>query len=244
LKEAAESLGLYPIAVACQLAGLSPRTLRLYEQEGLISPQRRSEGGRRLYSNQDIVWIRCIRELVHEHGLTTTAIRRLLDLIPCWEIKRCSAEQIAKCAPHLNIPDMAIGEERSEKKARAERFSDMAELPSETPSPSPADIGALKAPQKPLEFRLFYGVTEFGTVFSCTRCIQAERIIRRLAAKHGIPVEIHKHDILSPEAEKFGIILTPTILFDGKVISAGKALSQAKLEQLLRSRLSEQHSPT
>ena len=207
------------MAVACQLAGLSPRTLRLYEQERLIRPSRRSEAGQRLYSNQDLAWIRCIRELVHEHGLTTTAIRRLLDLIPCWEIKRCSAQQIAKCAPLLNIPEMATG-----------RDSGRPEEPGETTPPSEAATD-----KKPLEFRLFYGVAEFGTVFSCTRCIQAEKIIRRLAAKYGVPVEVHKHDLLSPEAEKLGIILTPTIMLNDKIISAGKALSEAKLEQLLRS---------
>jgi len=214
-----EGRGLYTITVACQLAGLSPRTLRLYEEEGLIRPFRRSAEGQRLYSNQDLAWIRCIRELVHEHGLTTTAIRRLLDLIPCWEIKRCSAEQATKCAPYLNIPAMASGEAGEARPA----------------PPRSSETGvAMPAGEKPLEFMLFYGVTEFGAVFSCARCIQAERVIRKLAAKHRIAVEVHKHDILSSEAEQFGIILTPTILLNGKVISAGKALSEAKLEQLLR----------
>ncbi len=224
------------MSVACQLAGLSPRTLRLYEEEGLIRPHRRSEGGRRLYSNQDLVWIRCIRELVHEHGLTTTAIRRLLDLIPCWEIKHCSSEQIAKCAPHLNIPEMATGRDTgSIEKPEAARPPVAAADSTEGASSAVAEPAT--AEKTPLEFRLFFGVEEFGAVFSCTRCIQAERIIRRLAAKHRIPVEIHKHDILSPEAEQFGILLTPTIMFNGKIISAGKALSEAKLEQLLQSRI-------
>lgn len=223
MTETTESRGLYPIAVACQLLGLSPRTLRLYEEERLLRPFRRSAAGQRLYSNQDLAWIRCIRELVHEHGLTTTAIRRLLDLIPCWEIKRCSTEQIAKCAPALNIPEMATGQDSAVKKAE-----DELERASQTP---PAEAPPA---QSALEFRLFYGIAEFGAVFSCTRCIQAERIIRRLAAKHGVPVEVHKHDILSPEADQFGVILTPTIMLNGKIISAGKALSEAKLELLLR----------
>jgi len=207
------------MTVACQLTGLSPRTLRLYEEEGLILPSRRSEGGQRLYSNQDIAWIRCIRELVHEHGLTTTAIRRLLDLIPCWELKRCSNEQAKICAPALNIPNMATGQD-SGKAA-------MGEEQAETEAASNAE-------QKPLEFILFYGITEFGAVFSCARCIQAERTIRKLAAKLGLSVEVHKYDILSPEADKYGIILTPTIILNKQIISSGKALSDAKLEQLLR----------
>lgn len=207
------------MTVACQLTGLSPRTLRLYEEERLILPSRRSEGGQRLYSNQDIAWIRCIRELVHEHGLTTTAIRRLLDLIPCWELKRCSNEQAKICAPALNIPNMATGQD-SGKEAIGEEQA-------ETEAASAAE-------QKPLEFILFYGVAEFGAVFSCARCIQAERTLRKLAAKLGLSVEVHKYDILSPEADQYGIILTPTIILNKQIISSGKALSDAKLEQLLR----------
>ena len=46
--------GLYTMTVASQLTGLSQRTLRLYEEEGLIKPYRRSEAGQRLFSDQDI----------------------------------------------------------------------------------------------------------------------------------------------------------------------------------------------
>jgi MerR family transcriptional regulator, heat shock protein HspR len=212
----AESQGLYTMAVACQLTGLSQRTLRLYEEEGLIRPARRSEGGQRLYSNQDLEWIRCIRELVHEHGLTTTAIRRLLDLIPCWEVKRCSLEQAQTCARALNIPDMATGKDS--------RAPDTVEA---------SAAGADAALQPTLQFLLFYGVAEFGAVLSCTRCIQAERVIRRIAAKHGIPVEVHKHDITSGEADQYGVVLTPTIILNGKLLSSGKSLSDAKLEKIM-----------
>jgi MerR family transcriptional regulator/heat shock protein HspR len=230
MSDASENRGLYTMTVACQLSGLSPRTLRLYEEEGLILPSRRSEGGQRLYSNQDIAWIRCIRELVHEHGLTTIAIRRLLDLIPCWELKRCSNEQAKICAPALNIPNMATGQD-SGKEAIGE---EQAETEAASAAEQAETEAASAAEQKPLEFILFYGVAEFGAVFSCARCIQAERTIRKLAAKLGLSVEVHKYDILSPEADQYGIILTPTIILNKQIISSGKALSDAKLEQLLR----------
>lgn len=220
-----EGQGLYTMAVACQLTGLSQRTLRLYEEEGLIRPARRSEGGQRLYSNQDLQWIRCIRELVHEHGLTTTAIRRLLDLIPCWEIKRCSLEQAQICARALNIPNMATGRDS---------------LAPEEPAPTP---GSAAPTQPALNFLLFYGVAEFGAVLSCTRCIQAERIIRRIAAKHGIAVEVHKYDITSPEADQYGIVLTPTIILNGRILSSGKSLSDAKLEKIMLKERTRNEAP-
>src|SRR5512146_2010577 len=104
--DVARDRAVYPIAVAAQQVGLSARTLRIYEQEGLLRPARKPEGDQRLYSEQDLIWVRCISELIHGHSLTTAGIRRLLDLIPCWEIKHCPDEVAARCAPCLNIPDM------------------------------------------------------------------------------------------------------------------------------------------
>ncbi|MDH4179184.1 MAG: MerR family transcriptional regulator, partial [Armatimonadota bacterium] len=97
---------VYPIGVAAQEVGLSARTLRIYEQEGLIRPARKPGSDQRIYSEQDLIWIRCISELIHGHSLTTVGIRRLLDLIPCWELKRCPDDVARRCEPHLNIPDM------------------------------------------------------------------------------------------------------------------------------------------
>ena len=45
--------GLFSIAVAAELTGLHPQTLRLYEREQLIDPAR-SDGGIRRYSQDDI----------------------------------------------------------------------------------------------------------------------------------------------------------------------------------------------
>ena len=44
---------LYMISVAAELAGVHPQTLRIYEQKGLVSPQRTS-GHTRMYSQADI----------------------------------------------------------------------------------------------------------------------------------------------------------------------------------------------
>ena len=48
-------LPVYPISVASRLLNVHPRTLRIYEEEGLIKPERR--GDRRLYSQNDITWV-------------------------------------------------------------------------------------------------------------------------------------------------------------------------------------------
>ncbi|TEU17353.1 MAG: MerR family transcriptional regulator [Anaerolineales bacterium] len=78
---------LYSIGMAAELLNVHPRTLRLYEQGGLLRPARRNN--RRVYSNNDLKWIKSIRYLIHERGLNQEGLRRLLALIPCWEITNC-----------------------------------------------------------------------------------------------------------------------------------------------------------
>ena len=210
---------LYQIGVAAQQVGFSARTLRIYEDEGLIRPARKPGSDQRIYSDQDLIWIRCISELIHGHSLTTAGIRRLLDLIPCWEVKHCPEDIASRCAPHLNIPDMAV-------RAAARQ---------------PEDSGLQKEQASdergPVEVKIFYGIKEFGVVFPCLKCIQAERIARRIAERHPGRVVVRKHDILSPEADRHGVMMTPTVVVNGEVVASGKGLSANRLEQLLERHL-------
>ena len=89
------STPLYTIGTAAELLDVHPRTLRLYEQAGLLRPARRNN--RRFYSNNDLNWIRCVRYLIHKKGLNQEGLRRLLAHMPCWEIRGCSEEDAAKC---------------------------------------------------------------------------------------------------------------------------------------------------
>jgi MerR family transcriptional regulator/heat shock protein HspR len=215
---------IYPISLAAQQVGLSARTLRIYEEEGLVRPARRPEGDQRLYSEQDLIWIRCIGELIHGHSLTTAGIRRLLDLIPCWEVKRCPEEVAARCAPYLRIPDMAV---REPGRARAAENAD---------GPAPEPKG------EAVEVKIFYGIKEFGVVFPCLKCIQAERIARRIAERHPGRVVVRKYDVLSEEADRYGVMMTPTVIVDGEVAASGKGLSANRLEQILESHLDKERS--
>ena len=216
---------IYPIGSAAQQVGLSARTLRIYEDEGLVRPARSPGSNQRMYSDQDLIWIRCISELIHGHSLTTAGIRRLLDLIPCWEIKRCPEDTAAGCAPYLNIPDMAV---RTAARRPAAQDSGEAER----------EAGGKEA----VEVKIFYGIKEFGVIFPCLKCIQAERIARRIAERHPGRVVVRKHDILSAEADRHGIMMTPTVIVDGEVVASGKGLSANRLEQLLERHLGEKRS--
>lgn len=93
---------LYPIGIVAELLNIHPRTLRIYEQEGLIKPGRR--GGKRFYSNNDLQWLKCLRKLLSEEGLNIAGIKKLLTIAPCWEIRGCGQDKRKDCPAILNFP--------------------------------------------------------------------------------------------------------------------------------------------
>ena len=72
------SRGVYGISVAASLVGNAPQNLRLYEARGLVAPAR-SEGGTRLYSENDLERLRVIAELLDD-GLNLAGVHMVLDL--------------------------------------------------------------------------------------------------------------------------------------------------------------------
>ena len=91
-----------PIGIIAELLSIHPRTLRIYEREGLIKPARRS--GKRFFSNNDLKWLKCLRKLIHEDGLNIAGIKKLLTLATCWEIRQCHEEERKSCPAMLDFP--------------------------------------------------------------------------------------------------------------------------------------------
>ena len=69
---------LYMISVAAELAGVHPQTLRIYEQKGIIKPQR-SKGNTRMYSQADIERLELVSQLTSE-GINLAGVIRILDM--------------------------------------------------------------------------------------------------------------------------------------------------------------------
>lgn len=69
---------VFAIAMAAELAGMHPQTLRQYDRIGLVVPGRTSGGSRR-YSTRNIEQLREVAQLSSE-GMSLPAIARLLDL--------------------------------------------------------------------------------------------------------------------------------------------------------------------
>ena len=69
----------YMISVAAELVGMHPQTLRIYENRGLVRPQR-TPGGTRLYSETDVERLRIIQRLTTELGLNLAGVELVLRL--------------------------------------------------------------------------------------------------------------------------------------------------------------------
>jgi MerR family transcriptional regulator/heat shock protein HspR len=69
---------VFAIAMAAELAGMHPQTLRQYDRLGLVCPKR-TAGQSRRYSMRDVAQLREIAALSAE-GLNLEGIRRILDL--------------------------------------------------------------------------------------------------------------------------------------------------------------------
>ena len=70
---------VYVISVAATLVSVHPRTLRIYEDEGLICPAR-TPTNIRLYSENDIRRVLWIRHLTQDRGVNLAGIRILFEL--------------------------------------------------------------------------------------------------------------------------------------------------------------------
>lgn len=71
--------GYFQIGEAAERAQLTQRTLRYYEEKGLLHPPTRMEGGFRLYSDEDMGRIERIRELKELLGFSLAEIKEMLE---------------------------------------------------------------------------------------------------------------------------------------------------------------------
>jgi DNA-binding transcriptional MerR regulator len=69
----------YKIGQLANLLALSPRTIRYYEEIGLLNSIKRLEGGKRVYTDQDYQRLRFIKRLKHL-GLSLAEMHELEDI--------------------------------------------------------------------------------------------------------------------------------------------------------------------
>jgi|SRR5579872_2496466 len=83
---------VYMISIAAQLTGMHPQTVRLYEKEGLVSPQRVNNKNR-LYSEADIERLLKIRRFTGM-GVNLAGVGIILDLLQKMERMQAEMDQM------------------------------------------------------------------------------------------------------------------------------------------------------
>ncbi len=87
----------YKIGQLASLVAVSPRTIRYYEEIGLLNSMRRLEGRRRVYTDQDYQRLKFIKRLKHL-GLTLAEIHELEAL---YQIHRTNKKILPKLSELL-----------------------------------------------------------------------------------------------------------------------------------------------
>jgi MerR family transcriptional regulator, heat shock protein HspR len=72
-------LPVFSVGRAAELAGIHSQTLRQYDRQGLVVPQR-TEGGARRYSLRDVSRLAEAHHLSQDEGISLVGIVRILDL--------------------------------------------------------------------------------------------------------------------------------------------------------------------
>lgn len=116
---------IFPISVIAQALKVHQRTLRIYDEEGILTPKR-SEKNRRLYSLNDLEKGKAIQFLAKEMGINLNGIKIIFNLMEKNEIKLTNyIENISEIANEINITPTIQKENR-------EKFSKRGRKPKES----------------------------------------------------------------------------------------------------------------
>ncbi|MCS7294273.1 MAG: MerR family transcriptional regulator [Chloroflexota bacterium] len=122
--------GYLQIGEAAERCGLTQRTLRFYEEKGLLKPPTRMEGGFRLYSPEDLERIERIKQLKELLGFSLAEIKELLDAEDVrlqiraeWRKDADLAEKVAKIrqAREATLRQLQLVDQKMERLAEFRR---------------------------------------------------------------------------------------------------------------------------
>jgi len=101
---------VYMISVVSEMLGVHPQTLRLYEREGLVRPGR-TEGGVRLYSEDDVERVRTVINLTREMGVNLAGVEVILSMREKMEKLQLEMESVMENMRKEFLAEMARREE-------------------------------------------------------------------------------------------------------------------------------------
>src|SRR5215216_4738902 len=108
-KQPSKDMPCLQIGEVADRTGVTQRTLRFYEERGLLKPPTRMEGGFRLYSEDDVARVTQIRRLQDLLGLTLAEIKDMVE-----------AEEVKEELRATYRPDLEVDERRERVAKRIE----------------------------------------------------------------------------------------------------------------------------
>ena len=114
-----EAIVTMHIGELAENTGLSLRTIRHYDDVGLLKPSGRTEGGFRLYSKEDLSRLLLIRRM-KPLGYSLAEMTELLSIIDTLDADHPDADHPDANHPHANHPDADL----SPVRAALDRFID------------------------------------------------------------------------------------------------------------------------
>ncbi|MDY5134433.1 MULTISPECIES: heat shock protein transcriptional repressor HspR [Actinotignum] len=105
---------LLTVSVAAELAGMHAQTLRQYDRLGLVSARRTRGGGRR-YSLEDVERLQEIQRMSQEDGINLAGIARILQM-------QERIDQLTRSLQHAEQELAAERERANERRAHARRI--------------------------------------------------------------------------------------------------------------------------
>ena len=118
------------IGEVAERTGVTQRTLRFYEEKGLLKPPTRMEGGFRLYFEEDVRRVEEIRRLQSLLGVTLAEIKEMVE-----------AQEILRQLKAQYRPDAAV----AEKKRQLQKAIEVVERQYRIVSQKAEQLGELKA---------------------------------------------------------------------------------------------------
>lgn len=80
----------------------------------------------------------------------------------------------------------------------------------------------------------------FHSTPPCAKCKEVEKIATKVAERYPDQVEVAKLPAISDEGRRYGIMLTPGVVINDKVMATGKVISEGELEKAVKKELGGQ----
>ncbi len=118
--QSAEGEALLKIGEVAERVGLSLRTIRFYEEEGLVVPETRTQGGFRLYAVSAVNRLELIKRM-KPLGFTVEEMIEVLTALDTLEARHATAEERADLAEQIDAYRERVEVKAADLRAKAAR---------------------------------------------------------------------------------------------------------------------------